>query len=183
MHSPMHAACAYCPLRWIHVDPCEAAFDRPLLYESGWGKALSYVFAIGTSGFVDVIRRYTRDKAAVQSRRVILPEADLASRLSELNTRIRTGLPQDLINHLVVRDLAEQLVRYLRPCSSPTMPSGQIILSSLTKLTQLITPEPPLILSSHPDPLLTPGATGVQLLRRPDARGARHPPREDHGRS
>ena len=42
------------------MDPCEASFDRPLLYEAGWGKKLSYVIAIGTSGFVDVSRRYTR---------------------------------------------------------------------------------------------------------------------------
>ena len=47
------------------MDPCEASFDRPLLYEAGWGKKLSYVIAIGTSGFVDVSRRYTRWVQAV----------------------------------------------------------------------------------------------------------------------
>ena len=43
--------------RWRHVDPCEAALDTPLLYEKGWGKKLSFVFAAGLGGFRDVTRR------------------------------------------------------------------------------------------------------------------------------
>ena len=145
------------------MDPCEASLDRPLLYEAGWGKKLSYVIAIGTSGFVDVSRRYTRWVQAVHpvvpgctpcrissvwkrmpallcpfvslvpgavrlpfpppsptlhrkwaevlARRQTLPEAELATKLGGLNARIRAGLPQDLVNRLQIRDLAEQVVR------------------------------------------------------------------------
>jgi hypothetical protein len=29
---------------WVHLDPCEAAVDEPLLYQN-WGKNITYIFA------------------------------------------------------------------------------------------------------------------------------------------
>lgn len=31
--------------RWVHVDPCEAAVDQPLLYAQGWGRCPKHVLA------------------------------------------------------------------------------------------------------------------------------------------
>ncbi|CAL1147241.1 unnamed protein product, partial [Cladocopium goreaui] len=46
--------------RWIHVDSCEAAVDSPLMYETGWGKKLTYCIGFARDHVVDVTRRYTK---------------------------------------------------------------------------------------------------------------------------
>ena len=107
-----HVWCEYWSVklgRWVHLDPCEAAFDQPLLYSIGWGKKLSYIFAISTSGFVDVARRYARDWQGVQSRRKLVTEADLEQRLLQLNTTVRSGLPRETLSAIEVREVSEQL--------------------------------------------------------------------------
>lgn len=45
--------------KWIHLDSCEKAFDTPKLYEEGWGKKLTYIFAISPYSIVDVTPRYS----------------------------------------------------------------------------------------------------------------------------
>ena len=54
---------------WIHLDPCEAAVDEPLIYE-GWGKNQTYIFAFSRNGTIeDVTAKYTTDiKKSVERR-------------------------------------------------------------------------------------------------------------------
>lgn len=55
--------------RWVTLDPCEAAVDEPLLYES-WGKNQTFIMAMSFSeGVEDVTARYTSDVAAALARR------------------------------------------------------------------------------------------------------------------
>ena len=81
--------------RWVHCDPCEAAFDTPLMYEAGWGKALNYVFAIRREELVNVIGRYSRHPHTLQ--RLKLRES-IMSQLewglnAELNRRAIAAVP------------------------------------------------------------------------------------------
>jgi hypothetical protein len=54
--------------RWVHVDPCEAAVDEPLIYQ-GWGKKQTYVVAYSFTEAEDVTSKYTTDSDGIVERR------------------------------------------------------------------------------------------------------------------
>lgn len=54
--------------RWVHLDPCEAAVDEPLLYES-WGKNQTYIMAFTRDSIEDVTSTYTTQHEASMKRR------------------------------------------------------------------------------------------------------------------
>mmetsp|Transcript_42185 Transcript_42185/g.98966 ORF Transcript_42185/g.98966 Transcript_42185/m.98966 type:complete len:832 (+) Transcript_42185:82-2577(+) len=62
---------------WLHADSCEAALDKPLVYEKGWGKKLTYCIAFARDHVRDVTLRYTRKYNDVLQRRNKFPEASL----------------------------------------------------------------------------------------------------------
>ncbi|KAJ6846192.1 peptide-N(4)-(N-acetyl-beta-glucosaminyl)asparagine amidase [Iris pallida] len=82
--------------RWMHLDPCEGVFDKPLLYEKGWGKKLNYVIAIAKDGVYDVTKRYTKKWHEVLSRRNITTEDVVASVLSSITKECRVGYSSEL---------------------------------------------------------------------------------------
>jgi len=55
--------------RWVHMDPCENAYDSPKMYEQGWGKKLTYILAFSVDEVVDVTDRYILSKITNRMRR------------------------------------------------------------------------------------------------------------------
>ncbi|KAL0026255.1 hypothetical protein WJX77_006348 [Trebouxia sp. C0004] len=77
--------------RWIHMDPCEAAYDKPLLYEAGWDKQLSYVVAFSRHGVTDVMKRYTKQWDQLKQRRMLVSENWLQQQCATLTANHRRG--------------------------------------------------------------------------------------------
>ncbi|XP_011494464.1 PREDICTED: peptide-N(4)-(N-acetyl-beta-glucosaminyl)asparagine amidase [Ceratosolen solmsi marchali] len=71
--------------RWIHADVCENIIDRPLMYEKGWGKKLSYIIAFSKDEMQDVTWRYTNDFEKVMQRRNLCSEETLVLFINKLN--------------------------------------------------------------------------------------------------
>jgi peptide-N4-(N-acetyl-beta-glucosaminyl)asparagine amidase len=87
--------------RWVHLDPCEAAVDNPLLYSS-WGKNQTYLMAFydpsvavtSTSDGLDSIQavedvtlRYTKDGIGVVTERRGVPEQAVAEAIKEVSCK------------------------------------------------------------------------------------------------
>lgn len=93
--------------RWIHLDPCEGAFDKPLLYEQGWQKKLNYLIAFSKDGVFDVTKRYTKNWKEVRFRRTITAEQNVAEIVASLTARLRRTFSQEYLEQLRVRDEKE----------------------------------------------------------------------------
>ncbi|XP_048324055.1 peptide-N(4)-(N-acetyl-beta-glucosaminyl)asparagine amidase isoform X1 [Ziziphus jujuba] len=94
--------------RWIHLDPCEGVYDKPLLYEKGWNKKLNYVIAIAKDGVYDVTKRYTKKWHEVLSRRNIITESALSTVLNNITKDCRRGFTSHVLSILDDRDEKER---------------------------------------------------------------------------
>jgi len=93
--------------RWVHLDPCEAAVDNPLLYSS-WGKNQTYLMAFydpyammastsdGKDSSIqpveDVTLRYTNDEIDVVTERRGIPEQSVAEAVKEVSCKMVSKL-------------------------------------------------------------------------------------------
>lgn len=98
--------------RWLHVDPCEKACDKPLMYESGWGKKLTYVIAFSKDDIQDVTWRYSAKHQEVLSRRQECSELWLVQTVLRLRKDKQANLPLARKQALQTR-LVRELVDFL----------------------------------------------------------------------
>jgi hypothetical protein len=84
--------------QWIHADPSEGVMDQPLMYEQGWGKKLTMIFALTPKRVEHVTGKYTADYEATVQRRGIDEEA-LNAAVKEVNLRLQTEVPRDTWGH------------------------------------------------------------------------------------
>ncbi|KAF8571871.1 hypothetical protein P879_01007 [Paragonimus westermani] len=130
--------------RWVHCDP-GGEVDQPLLYECGWGKKLTYVFAYtvpppsiewdlpGAYRAVDVQEvtwRYTKDFVQIGTRRTSISEARLTDYLLRFHeeatqmwqeVRIATDSMLGVNQHpFTLASIAIELASFLTPPRAPT---------------------------------------------------------------
>jgi len=77
---------------WVHADPSEGVLDQPLMYEQGWGKKLTMIFAMTPWDLEHVTARYTANYDLTVRRRGILEE-DMQKVVGEANRRLKFELP------------------------------------------------------------------------------------------
>ena len=81
--------------RWIHVDPCEEAYDTPLVYEQGWGRVMTFVVATSDEEIVDVTPRYVKDWCIVKERRSDFMENTLKAIIRNINSNLFMKLSEE----------------------------------------------------------------------------------------
>ncbi|XP_041477857.1 peptide-N(4)-(N-acetyl-beta-glucosaminyl)asparagine amidase-like isoform X1 [Lytechinus variegatus] len=100
--------------RWLHMDPCENCCDKPLLYEHGWNKKLSYIIAFSFEEVVDVTWRYTAKEQEVIGRRKECREKWLMESIAKLNQRRQANQTGARRRELEER-FGHELVEFLSP--------------------------------------------------------------------
>lgn len=93
--------------RWIHFDPCENSFDKPLLYELGWGKKLSFVVAAEICLISDVSKKYSIDHDKLLANQLQIPDPGVdpdkvQQACKAINIRIKNemNLPENRVAEL-----------------------------------------------------------------------------------
>ncbi|XP_033629269.1 peptide-N(4)-(N-acetyl-beta-glucosaminyl)asparagine amidase-like isoform X1 [Asterias rubens] len=100
--------------RWLHCDPCENVCDKPLLYERGWSKKLSYLIAFSNEEVVDVSWRYTANPKDLLGRRKECREEWLMDIITTMNRERQRNLMESRRAVLEQRSAVE-LAEFLSP--------------------------------------------------------------------
>ena len=81
--------------RWIHIDPCEEAYDTPLVYEQGWGRVMTFIVGLSDDGLVEVTPRYVKDWKIVNERRSEKMVNKLKNIMDEINKKMEIGISEE----------------------------------------------------------------------------------------
>ncbi|XP_066934387.1 peptide-N(4)-(N-acetyl-beta-glucosaminyl)asparagine amidase-like [Clytia hemisphaerica] len=100
--------------RWLHCDSCENSCDKPLTYEAGWGKELSYVVAFSKDEVIDVTWRYTNKFADVMKRRNKVPEKWIIDMCQSITKELRYGATEAERQEFTTRHIKE-IVEFISP--------------------------------------------------------------------
>lgn len=80
--------------RWIHLDPCEAAFDQPNLYTDNWGKKMSWVIGINDSYVMDLSSKYINNPEKK------IDQSTVVTHVSLVNDFIKLSAFQQMKNYV-----------------------------------------------------------------------------------
>ena len=81
--------------RWIHVDPCEEAYDSPLVYEQGWKRVMTFIVGASDEEIVDVTPRYVKDWCIIKERRSERNENTLKAIINNMNNLLESKLTNE----------------------------------------------------------------------------------------
>ncbi|KAL3866978.1 hypothetical protein ACJMK2_044221, partial [Sinanodonta woodiana] len=117
--------------RWIHCDPCENVYDKPLLYEVGWGKKLTYVIAFSKDDVQDVSWRYSSNHKELLQRRQECDESWVVNTIHMLNNQKLKSVPTarklDLVNRLITELVEFGTEKTSKGQNLPGRTSGSIL--------------------------------------------------------
>jgi hypothetical protein len=89
--------------QWIHIDPCEAAINEPLIYQ-GWGKSPTFIIAYTATEIDDVTFTYTsHNETIVWERRE--SEGITSTIFDDMLTKARNQLKE--LNNIADRNLID----------------------------------------------------------------------------
>lgn len=81
--------------RWIHLDPCEAVADEPLLYCNNWGKKMSFVIGFNRHYIIDLSDKYITPEKQI-SKASITSESKVKSAIHYINSKKQSDFYRQL---------------------------------------------------------------------------------------